>query len=163
MIAASPEAMNGSDLSSDVFAVFAADAAAQPTVSLRGGDDMDSYREASAFDASLDAISDAYLERYWWGIAFLDPPSWRHYLPQLMDYALHHIAEGSTVVDGLLFSLRPPDREPPRLASLTPEQESVVTRFLEVLSFSETSAQRELACQVMEEWWIPGAQYRTST
>ena len=66
----------------------------------------------------------------------------------------------NNVTDALLSSLRPPDREPPRLASLSPEQEVLVTRFLDILAFSEESAHQELACQLLEEWWAPGALYR---
>jgi hypothetical protein len=64
------------------------------------------------------------------------------------------------VVEGLLHSLRPPDREPPRLASLTVEQESVIVEFLEDLAFSEDSANQDFAQQVLEEWWLPDALYR---
>jgi hypothetical protein len=63
-------------------------------------------------------------------------------------------------VEGLLHSLRPPDREPPRLASLTVEQEAVIVAFLEDIAFSENSANGDFAMQVLEEWWIPGALYR---
>jgi hypothetical protein len=63
-------------------------------------------------------------------------------------------------VEGLLHNLRPPDREPPRLASLTAEQEAVIVAFLEEVAFSEDSANRDFAMQVLEEWWIPDALYR---
>ena len=59
-----------------------------------------------------------------------------------------------------LNNLRPPDRTPPRLASLSPEQENVVTAFLDLLAFSESSAHKDFACQILEEWWVPGALYR---
>jgi hypothetical protein len=65
-----------------------------------------------------------------------------------------------TKISTLLNSLRPPDREPPRLASLSPEQMAVVTGVLDLLAFSDESAYRDLACQVLEEWWAPGALYR---
>jgi hypothetical protein len=63
-------------------------------------------------------------------------------------------------VEGLLHSLRPPDREPPRLASLTAEQEAVIVALLEEVAFSEDSANSDFAMQVLEEWWIPNALYR---
>ena len=63
-------------------------------------------------------------------------------------------------IDALLWSLRPPDRDPPRLASLTREQEEVVVAALDKLAFSGDSAYRSDAMQVMEEWWIPEALYR---
>jgi hypothetical protein len=74
---------------------------------------------------------------------------------------LRHPEHNTDVCDALLNNLRPPDREPPRLASLSADQEKVVVEFLELLAFSNTSAIRHFACQVLEEWWIPGALYRT--
>jgi len=50
--------------------------------------------------------------------------------------------------------------EPPRLASLTAEQEAVIVLFLEEVSFSEDSANSDFATQVLEEWWLPNALYR---
>lgn len=64
------------------------------------------------------------------------------------------------VVEGLLHNLRPPDREPPRLASLTAEQESVIVAFLDEVACSEDSANRDFAQQVLEEGWLPDALYR---
>ena len=87
--------------------------------------------------------------------------SWRHYLPALIDYALRHVdVPGAMVIEALLGGLRPPDREPPRLASLTKEQEAVVIAVLDVLAFDERSAHRPLAMQVLEEDWAPAALYR---
>ena len=62
--------------------------------------------------------------------------------------------------EGALHNLRPPDRDPPRLASLNAEQEAVIAAFLEELAFSADSANNEFAMQVMAEWWIPDALYR---
>ena len=64
------------------------------------------------------------------------------------------------VTEGLLGSLRPPDREPPRLASLSAGQEAVVVAVLDVLAFDERSLDRDLALQVLEEYWVPNAFYR---
>jgi hypothetical protein len=114
----------------------------------------------------LDEPTDAYLERYtFWGQAFLDPGSWRHYLPQWIDYAIRHAADRSTtLVDGVLTSLRPPDREPPRLASLSPEQEAVAVAFLRHAATSGDAAyDAALAQQVLEEWWVPNARYRPAS
>jgi hypothetical protein len=54
-----------------------------------------------------------------------------------------------------------PDREPPRLGSLSHEQEAVVIAFLDVLAFDERSVHKAFAMHVLEEYWIPGALYRT--
>jgi hypothetical protein len=63
--------------------------------------------------------------------------------------------------EGLLYTLRPPDRDPPRLATLTPEQEAVVVAFLEVLAFSDDAQlYHDDAMQILDEWWLPNARYR---
>lgn len=152
------------EITSRAYQVFRADVAASPPMTLRGGDAVDSYWSAPPYDTAIDQPTDAYLERYaYWALNFLDAASWRHYLPRLIDYALHNLASqapGTMAIDGLLWSLRPPDREPPRLASLTPEQETVVVAFLEQLAFADDSLYQEDAMQVLEEWWLPGARYR---
>jgi len=74
-----------------------------------------------------------------------------------MAYALRNIARPSEVTDALLTSLRPPDRDPPRLGSLGKAQETVVLRFLDALAHGDASASRDLAALVLSEWWTPGA------
>lgn len=146
--------------------VFRAEADATPSVSLRAAVALDEYREPPAFDPILDAPDDEYLERFAFdGQSFLDTPSWLHYLPYLIDYAVRHLGDSrSMVVEALLWSLRPPDRTPPRLAALAPEQEQVIVAFLERLVFGdEPMSERDFAAQVMEEWWMPGALYRPSS
>ena len=155
--------MSHSELITKAFTAFAIEAAAKPSVTLRGGNALDDYNDPAPFDPTLDEGSESYFEEYPWGIGYLDPVSWRHYLPYLIEYSIKHINQGGLVVDSFLNSLRPPDREPPRLASLNSEQETVVAAFLEALAFDEQSAHKELACQVLEEWWLPGALYREQT
>ena len=75
----------------------------------------------------------------------------------MIEYALRHVGEPSDVTDALLTSLRPPERNPPRLGSLSKAQETVVLRFLDVMAYSEESASRDLAMMVLSEWWTPGA------
>ena len=146
------------------YEVFHADIDAIPPITLRGGDALDSYAEAPPYDPEVDAPTDTYLETYAFnGLVFLDAPSWRHYLPRLIDYALRNIASnapGTMAIDGLLWALRPPDRDPPRLASLTPEQEQVIVAALDELAFADDSVYKAEAMQVLEEWWTPGALFR---
>jgi hypothetical protein len=141
---------------------FESDFAAAPKVTLRGGAALDSYATTPPFEAEIDAPSDSYLERYApCGLAHLDAASWRHYLARLIDYALAHLDDpGSAATEALLWSLRPPDREPPRLGSLSAEQEAVVVAVLDVLAFDPRSTCQDLAMQVLEEYWVPGALYR---
>lgn len=142
-------------------AAFRQDLESPPPLSLRGGNDLDSYDLPRPWDPAADQPTDQYLEANHWGVAHLDPVSWRHYLPILIGYALRHRREqGDPVIEALLWSLRPPDRDPPRLGSLTPLQEAVIVELLDALAFLSDSAHQELACQVLEEYWVPGAEYR---
>ena len=140
---------------------FAADLAHPPATTLRQADAVDSYGAAPPFDAAQDALSSDYLNRYAWGIAHLDAASWRHYLPALGELAIQSLSQPSLAVDGLIESLRPPDRDPPRLASLSAAQEVVLRELLELLAFSAESIWQRQACQALEEWWIEGALYRS--
>jgi hypothetical protein len=151
-----------SDLVERARAAFGPDAAAPPAMTLRGGAAVDSYETPPPYDPRLDQPTDAYLEAHaYWALAYLDAASWRGYLPRLTEYALGHLGDRrSMVAEALLFSLRPPDREPPRLASLSAEQEAVVVAVLDVLAFDERSLDRDLAMQVLEEYWVPNALYR---
>jgi hypothetical protein len=142
------------------FGAFKAEKECVPSVSLRGGDALDDYKVPPPFDEKLDKENDGYFEKYVWGIGYLDSMSWKHYLPGLIEYTVGHAAQGSEVGDALLNSLRPPDRIPPRLASLNEEQEGVIVALLDYLAFSEFSKHQALACLLLEEWWAPGALFR---
>jgi hypothetical protein len=135
------------------FQVFGADADAAPPLTLRGGSAVDGYAEPEPFDAARDAPTDAYVEAHaFWGLGYLDARSWRHYLPRLIDYAFRHPDDPAMAVDALIRSLRPPDRYPPRLATLTAEQEPVVVAFLETLAGAGGADHlRESARQAIEE------------
>lgn len=143
--------------------LFRADLERVPSISLRGGDALDSYQLPAPYDPQLDAITDEYLATYaYHGLPFLDAASWRHYIPHLIAYTFRQLTDTSTmVIDGFLYSLRPPDREPPRLATLTPDQEALIVAFLEQLAFSDDTLYfHDDAMQILEEWWLPNARYR---
>ena len=124
-------------------------------MSLRGGNDVDSYDHPTPFDRDADQPTTEYIERHaFWALPHLDPASWRHYLPRLVEYALEHPDDPRMVVEGLLASLRPPDREPPRLGSVTPDQHAVLMAFLEHLALGEPpSPLAEDAARALDEWW----------
>lgn len=151
-------------ISRRAFEVFHLDAKAVPSMTMRGGDAVDSYDAPPPYDPVIDAPTDAYLAQYtYWGITFLDAASWRHYLPRLIDYALRHFQDqtlNNMIIDGLLNSLRPPDHAPPRLRSLSAAQEALIVDFLDVLAFDEHSTYQECAMQTLEEYWLPNALYR---
>lgn len=139
---------------------FADDIAVDPTMTLRGGDCLDDHRDAPPYDPAIDAPSDTYMEAFHWGVAHLDAASWRHYLPQLADYVVRNFDKGTLVGEATISSLCAPDRDPPRLATLTPGQERAVTTFLEFLAFTDGSAYQDGACRAIDEWWSPYAMYR---
>ena len=144
------------------FELFRADAAEPPPLTLRGGNAVDSYSLPMPFDPAEDEPTDGYLEGFaFWGLGYLDAGSWRHYLPRLIDYAFRRPDDPAMVTEALVRSLRPPDRYPPRLASLSAEQEAVVRLFLEQAALSDVlpHVQHE-AQQALEEWWLPNARCR---
>lgn len=135
---------------------FHLDLGVRPGTTLRGGDALDSYNEPPPYDAVLDAPTNAYLERYAvHALPYLDPASWRHYIPTLVTYSLaRNPPESSMATEGFLRSLRPPDRDPPRIKSLTAEQRVAVERFLVAMAFEEPMRRDgQLALEVLQEWW----------
>ena len=148
------------DLKSQIAVAFAGELAMQPEMTLRGACEVDVGRSPPAFDAELDSPSVSYLERHGYDLSFLDATSWRNYLPRLLTLAVSSVESPSQAVDGLLASLRPPDRSPPRLASLSAQQEAAVVAVLEVLAFSEGSVHSEDAFTALEEWWGEAPIYR---
>ena len=143
---------------------FRDDAEAPPPVSLRGANAVDSYEIAEPFDAEQDEPTDAYLEGFaYWAMPYLDARSWRHYLPRLIEYALAHRDDPHLVIEATVRSLRPPDRVPARLTTLSAGQEEVIVAFLERLALGDDeSSARDDARTALEEWWLPGAYLRES-
>jgi hypothetical protein len=144
----------------EVSSAFTGAMSQPPRTSLRAGEALDDYKDPPAFDPVADEPTDAYLERYAWGIGYLEAASLHHYLPRLIEYTLEHVRSGSTVGEFMIAALRPPDREPPRLASFSPAQEHALVSVLDFLAFTDGSAHRESAQTALEEWWAPGALYR---
>lgn len=139
---------------------FAVDLLRPPATTLREADTIDSYGEARPVMVSDDSPTPSYLNRCASGISYLDAASWRHYLPALGELAINSLSEDSLAVSGLIQSLRPPDREPPRLGSLDAMQEIVLRELLELVAYSADSIWQSEACQALEERWIEGALYR---
>jgi hypothetical protein len=154
--------MKMEELVSRAFEVFHADFGSPPPLTLRGGNAVDSYEQPEPFDPTRDEPTDAYCEGFaFWGLGYLDARSWRHYLPRLIEYVLRHPDDPAMVAEALVRSLRPPDRYPPRLASLTADQESVVRTFLEQAALGDAIPHLEAeAQQALEEWWLPNARCR---
>ena len=154
--------MTTASIVSRAWEVFRTDATAPPPLTLRGGNAVDSYSQPIPFDPAEDEPTDAYLERFaFWGLGYLDARSWRHYLPRLIDYAFRRPNDPAMVTEALVRSLRPPDRYPPRLATLSADQEDAVRSFLEQAALGDAvpHVQAE-AQQALEEWWLPNARCR---
>ena len=132
-----------------------------PPLTLRGGNALDDGHAAPKYDAKIDVPTAEYIEANHCGISYLDPVSWRYYLPLLQDYALQNIRNpDSLAIESFISSLRPPDRMPPRLESLSPAQKAAVVAFLDRLAFDDASVWKSQAITALEEYWAPGALYR---
>ncbi len=150
-------------LTDDINRAFGFDDNYLPPMTLRSGCEVDNYNDILPFDTLLDAPTDEYLESYYDGINYLDADSWKYYLPRLMNFTLcNYTTNTSMVIDALLSSLRPPDREPPRLKMLNKQQEDVIVKVLDILAFDEKSIYTEEAILALEEYWAPGALYRNN-
>jgi hypothetical protein len=157
--------MDHSELLRKAREAFQAELAEPPALTLRGANAVDGYDTPQPYDAEIDAPSDEYLERFTlWAMPYLDARSWRHYLPRFIEYAFAHPDDPAMVVESAVRSLRPPDRVPARLATLSSDQEAVVTSFLEVLALGEDAdGPGEDARTALEEWWLPGAYLRAES
>jgi hypothetical protein len=144
---------------------FREELAHPPALTLRGGNAVDSYDRPEPFDPAVDQPSDEYLERHAsFAMPYLDAGSWRHYLPRLIEYAFAHPDDPAIVVESTVHSLRPPDRVPARLTTLSRQQEQVVIRFLEHLAQSdEESGTGVDARSALAAWWRPGAHLRAQS
>ena len=145
---------------------FREELAHPPALTLRGANAVDSYDRPEPFDVALDEPTDEYIERLaFWAMPYLDARSWRHYLPRLIEYAFAHPDDPAMVVESTVRSLRPPDRVPARLTTLTRPQEEVVIRFLEHLAASDAASEGsgsvDDARAALAEWWRPDAPLRT--
>jgi len=66
-------------------------------------------------------------------------------------------------VEATVRSLRPPDRVPTRLTTLSRAQEEVVVRFLEHLALANDAGSPNDARSALEEWWLPDAYVRAQS
>jgi hypothetical protein len=144
------------------FEVFRADTTTPPPLTLRGANAVDGYDQPLPFDPAADEPTDAYLEGFaFWGLIYLDARSWRHYLPRLIDYAFRRPNDPAMVIEALVRSLGPPDRYPPRLGTLSADQENVVRSFLEQVALGDAFPHVQAEAQrALEEWWLPDARSR---
>ncbi len=157
--------MDDSELVRKAREAFRDDVTATPALTLRGANAVDGYERPKPFDPSVDEATDAYLEGHaFWAMPYLDAGSWRHYLPRFIEYALAHPDDPAMVVEGTVRSLRPPDRVPARLTTLSPSQEAVIVAFLEHLALGDGEGSTgNDARQALEEWWLPGAYLREAS
>lgn len=129
--------MQPSLLVANFFEAFSKELASPTLISLRGGEALYQYQAPPAFGSILDKLTDQYLENYASGLTFLDSISWHCYLPYLIEYVNRLLPRFTEFGEALLWNLRPPDHDPPRLASLSFVQEQAIASFLESLAFAE--------------------------
>jgi len=154
--------MSPEEIVSHAFEVFGTETASPPPLTLRGGNAVDGYEQPLPFDPAEDEPTEAYFERFaFWGLGYLDARSWRHYLPRLIAYTFRHPNDPTMVAEALVRSLRPPDRYPPRLATLSADQERIVRLFLEHAALSDAMPHLQAdAQQALEEWFLPNPRCR---
>jgi hypothetical protein len=89
-------------------------------------------------------------------LAFLDPESWRYYLPAYMRWALVHLAdEHHDAIDGVIYSLSShgPDAIA-RYEVLSPEQSRAVCRFLRaMMDLPPGEVDGEAAQDGLDRYW----------
>jgi len=79
----------------------------------------------------------------------------------LIEYAFRRPEDPAMVTEALVRSLRPPDRYPPRLATLTADQEDLLRTFLEQAALGDAIPHAQAdAQQALEEWWLPNPRCR---
>jgi len=130
---------------------------AHTVLSLRQGDEIDSYETPTPDDLPADwrDVSERELEEHQWGFTHLDAESWRFYLPAFLAYSVRHFTRGeSLVIMACLNNLRPPDRVPSRFRTVTDSQRQAVISVLEFLAFGCESDFSADASKVLEEYWI---------
>ena len=133
-----------------------------PSMTLRSGNEIDNYDNPISFEELIDVPNDKCLEDFYYGMSYLDSKSWKYYLPIFIDYSLrNYITSNSIVIDSLISSLRPPEREPPRLSTLNEEQKKAIVTFLDTLAFDNKSIWKNEAMVALEEYWAPGALYKS--
>jgi hypothetical protein len=143
-----------------VIAAFKSELQTLPVISLRGGDTLDDYGVAPAFDPDEDAPSDDYIERFHCGVNYLDAQAWRHYLPILLLYMLRNMGDqASLALPTVVRSLRPAGSDPSRFGWLSPAQEATVVTVLDALAFEDASTWKTEAVEALEDYWAPGANY----
>lgn len=126
-----------------------------PEMTLRGGNEIDSYKDAIPYDAEVDFPNDEYLEKYaFWGYIYLDYESWKYYLPIILKYALRHDKNNSNngmVTETLLNSIRPPKENIYKLKLDNIEQHKIVMDALDIIAFSDEYSEAEYAMQIIQE------------
>jgi len=137
-----------------------------PVITLKQGDDIDAYgkssEEKNAVLNDWRSIPDEYLVQYQNGLIYLDAQSWRYYLPAFLRHAVCNANRVSPATDACLSNLRPPDKEPPRLKTISPTERTAIVSALEYLAFDLGSVYQETACQVLEEYWVEKSLYGDS-
>ena len=127
-------------------------------MTLRQGDEIDTGYSIKTLDdvAPLDwqTVTDGELEKYHWGLNYLDPYSWQFYLPAFMRYSICHISLGESLVTVAFINTLIPERhETDQFTFFSEEQRRVIVAALEFLSYDEESQVDSEAYEVLFDHW----------
>ena len=111
-------------------------------------------------DQNWEDIPDAHIEECSCALSYLDPKSWRYYIPRYMEWSLQHFKTNNSIVsDFTIYTLAPSDD--PTLAEysmeryrwLTDEQSQVVYRFLHHMAQNGDFADDTVANASIDKYW----------
>lgn len=122
----------------------------------------DERNEARTRDPELDwrHIPDSSIEKCANALTYLDPVSWRFYLPAYVRFGLRwfHDPRG-WIIDHAIYSLDPGKARTPadtrldQFATLDAAQANVIRRFLEFASRNDAHCDAVVAKQALERYW----------
>lgn len=87
---------------------------------------------------------------------FLDPASWRYYLPAFMSWSIRHIDEkDADPVDATIYTVAHTDTSYlDRYRTLSDDQVSAVARFLRFMMIHPVIAHSTVAAEALEFYWL---------
>lgn len=105
-----------------------------PNMTLRSGNNIDNRRAALAFSPEEDNDSSSYLNKYCYGLSYLDFASWEYYAPIFMKHILSNYPEDSDVAsESFLKTIEARHYNRNRINMLSALQKKTILIFLHLL------------------------------
>jgi hypothetical protein len=105
-------------------------------------------------------IPDQHIEECIAALAFVDPESWRYYIPRYMEWSLRHFRTSDSIVSDFTIYTFAGSNEPElreyslqRYRLLTPHQSRAVYRFLRYMAAHGERADSHVANDAIREYW----------